>query len=136
MKRQITISLLVILSIVGLSSREECIKCEVMGTAIDSLIMIDTNDVVYDEFCGTPSEADAFIADVQFAAESRSCKVYSIRKIETGEVLISQICCGGISHLESFEAGLDTLLFTTYVDFDAEWVVDTVIMNSASWHCN
>lgn len=136
MSKKVIVLLSLLISVTAFYSCEECIKCEIIGNSVDSQLLTDTNNVYYDEFCGSPSEADAFREDVKYAAESRSCKIYSIRKIATGEVLISMVYCGGKQQLDQFEYGLDSLLYTTYQDQDAEWVIDTLITNPAAWKCD
>ena len=133
-------------------SCDKCVKCEILGNIPDTMWLVpdtasnlkteivtadlvDTNNIFYDEFCGSSSEIDAFEADVQYAAESRECKIYVVRKLRTFDTLASYIYCGGPKQLADFEYGLDTLINTLYDGQDAEWLTDTILPNPATWSC-
>ncbi|MEA3443584.1 MAG: hypothetical protein U9R19_02535 [Bacteroidota bacterium] len=150
MKNSIIIIAFGLVLSLGFVSCETCIKCEILGNIPDTSFLspdtstlkgsiasglIDTNNIYYDEFCGSSSEIEAFEADVKFASDQRQCKIYSIRKIATLDTMATLIYCGGWQHFEDFEYGLDTLIITTYANQDAEWVIDTVLLNPATWTC-
>jgi len=136
MKNLILISSVLIIFALSFTSCKKCIKCEITGHSIDTISLIDNIKVEYDEFCGSSSEIEAFRGDVSFSAENHMCKIYSIRKIQNSEILVTFVNCGGLVEINEFEHGLDTLLTTTYANQDAKWVVDTLITNPAYWKCD
>lgn len=143
MKKSILLIAFGLLLSLGFVSCEHCIKCEIIGNIPDTTNiggngftgLVDTNNVFYDEFCGSKSEADAFEADVKFNADNRECRIYAFRKIPSLDTIATMIYCGGPIQFIAFEKGLDTLKTTTYANMDIEWVVDTTLLNPATWSC-
>ncbi len=156
------ILILITIGIIGMISCEQCITCQVIGkidtsatvyydtAAVDTtgtpagvfIGLIDPDTILYSEKCGSGSEIEAFEADVQFAAESRTCKVYRIDRMDNGINLITKILCGGRQNHEFYLAQLDTLIDTTYInptdplnELDVRLYVDTTIQHPGNWSC-
>ncbi|MCF8372932.1 MAG: hypothetical protein K9H64_15025 [Bacteroidales bacterium] len=150
MKKNILLIAFGLVLSLGFVSCEQCIKCEIIGNIPDTSFMVndtnlflkagvsgflDTNNKFYPEFCGSKSEREAFESDVRFNAESRECRIYAFRKIPSLDTIATMIYCGGPIQFKEFEYGLDTLKTTTYSELDVEWVVDTTLLNPATWSC-
>jgi hypothetical protein len=127
----------IILTTILLSSCEVCIKCEIKGSKIDDVYLIDSNNVVYNEFCGSPSEAEAFENDVKYEAETRTCKIYKIDRMDNGLNEKTFTYCGGNQHHQAFMNGLEVMIDTLYTEqgVDVRLYVDTTISNPATWQC-
>lgn len=116
-------------------SCEKCIKCEIQGKNYQDSVYFDSVKIVYPEFCGTPSEVDAFQADVEYAANSRKCIIYSIRRVVDNTPLLTSTMCGNAKDQEVFTAQLDSIMEYVYPDLDVELSIDTIISNPAKWEC-
>jgi hypothetical protein len=128
---------LITLMALMVSSCEVCIKCEIKGSKIDDVYLIDSNHVVYNEFCGTPSETEAFENDVKFEAETRNCKIYKIDRLDNGLNEKTFTYCGGNQHHSAFIHSLEVMIDTVYTQqgVDVRLYVDTTISNPATWKC-
>lgn len=136
MKKIISVSALVLLMAFVFNSCERCINCQIIGNSIDTLLLSDKDTIIYDEFCGSPSEVNAFENDVKYEAESRACKIYKIDRLDNGTNLQTYTVCGAQKNHEAFELTLDSIINTVYAGVDVRMYVDTTIINPGKWSCN
>ncbi len=130
-------TLLAIITLALISfSCERCIQCEIYGNPISDSLFNDRDTIVYPEFCGTPSEVEAFEGDVQHNADARQCVVYSIIRASDQVTLATYAHCGGIQQLETFTQFLnDSILNSVYLDQEVFLLLDTTIQNPGTYKC-
>ncbi|MBT3210251.1 MAG: hypothetical protein HN704_08340 [Bacteroidetes bacterium] len=127
------ISLFLILSISN--SCKKCITCEIVGEIIDSTLFFDTNQVQYEEFCGTPSEISAYEADISYLANGRKCATFSILKLPDSSVLSTYTYCGDMHDIDVYYKYVDSILDYSFAGEDA--IIDTSLFsNPGHWTCN
>lgn len=133
---KINFTLFLVLILIGFSSCTKCITCSIIGHSIDDSLYIDNQTIVYDDFCGTLSETEAFEADVKFEAESRQCVSYSLHNFIDDAVLANFHACGNIPDLEAFRNYLeDTVMTQQYAGQDVYLKLDSLRINPGTYTC-
>ncbi|MCF8295632.1 MAG: hypothetical protein K9I34_06155 [Bacteroidales bacterium] len=123
-------------SIIIFSSCSQCMSCVISGNSLDDSIYVDTTLVMYDDFCGTLSEVDAFEADVKFESDARYCVTYTIRKFIDDAALAVYTKCGSLEDIQAFKVYLeDDVLNSQYAGQDVYLKLDASVPNPGTYNC-
>jgi len=134
MKIQFILFLALIL--LGFSSCTKCITCSISGHSIDDSLYVDDQTILYDDFCGTLTETEAFEGDVKFEADSRQCVSYSLHKFVDDSVLANFHACGSIQDLQDFKNYLeDSVMTEIYAGQDVYLKLDSLKINPGTYSC-